>query len=370
LSNLYGSAGTVFTKAASQQRGTLVYDNNDKDAGAATPVYSLQASASTALTANSLSDETASFVPGTLIGLELNPNLQQGRTFTVVAHDATTLQTDPADGDMRTVAAVGSSYGGEPALDVLEIANHARVEVLDGNANRPDRRGLLTTTDLDILDTSRLEHPVANATSFFGLEVDVTDTLTVDDSSRIEASARGFLGAFAPGNNAFTGRTLGNVAGSTSRNGGSYGGLGGIGSAGGTVNAVYGDSRDPNEPGSGGGSDSGVGGNGGGLIRINAGSIELGGVIAADGSDGLGDRAAGGSGGAIRIDVGTLSGAGTIHASGGPGDDQLDAAGGGGGGRVAVFFGTNNGFPAGNVQAQGGTGRPGGDGAAGSVVLE
>ncbi|GIW39488.1 MAG: hypothetical protein KatS3mg076_0065 [Candidatus Binatia bacterium] len=361
---LDGGAGTVFVKAADRTFGDLVVDSAGGNPASATPLYSLLGGTSTELAPNALTDATADFIPGTLIGLELNPNRMQGKTFTVIANDATTLFTDPADGDMTEVAGPGDTYGGEPVLDRLQVSSHARLEVVDGDQNRPDRRGLLTATDLMLVDEARLEHPAATLASFFGLEIDVSGTLSIDETSRIDVSGRGFLGGRSGDNTANEGRTLGNVPGSTRRNGGSYGGLGGTGNVAGVSNPVYGDPRNPNEPGSGGASESGAGGNGGGLIRLVAGAIQLDGEIAADGGDGVGLSAAGGSGGAIRIDAGTLAGTGTIHADGGKGHGG--AGGGGGGGRVAVY-GASALDPA-DITAAGGTGFQPGE--PGTVVVE
>jgi len=151
--------------------------------------------------------------------------------------------------------------------------------------------------------------------------------VTIDATSRIDVTGRGFLGGRQPGNPfAGPGMTNGFQSGSTGRSGGSYGGLGG--SAAGVANGVYGEFRNPNELGSGGAADSTFfGGNGGGLIRIVAQNLQLAGTITADGARGVNtigsSDSGGGSGGAIRIDVGTLSGAGQIKAGGGSGNTHF-----------------------------------------------
>jgi RHS repeat-associated protein len=161
---------------------------------------------------------------------------------------------------------------------------------------------------------------------------------------------------------------LGFLAGSTGRSGGSYGGLGG--SSSGSPNAVYGDISNPNESGSGGATDAPgrLGGSGGGLIRIVAQTLQLDGVIRADGATSTSDCCAGGgSGGGIRIDVGTLSGAGQITANGGGG---ALSSGGGGGGRIAIYYQNVGGFNFGNVTSQGGTGIAGTNGQNGTIHLQ
>jgi hypothetical protein len=365
-----GSPGTIFLQADGQQRGELIIDAGGRGPSRATQLLSLESGASTAIAVNSLADGSASFVPGQLIGLELNPNTAQSRTFTVIANDQTTLQTDPADGDVRSVAAVGNTYSARIDLDRFTLTNRAVAEILDGNQSHADRRGRLSATNVDITAAARLTHPPADIVSFFGLELNVPANLFVENLSAIDVVGKGFLGGRTGANAENNGRTLGNTTagGSTGRNGGSHGGLGGIGNTGGTVNAVYGNANDPNQPGSGGGTDCGGGSNsGGGLVRINTGAVQLDGTITADGAANPGNGCAGGgSGGGIRLNAGTLAGAGTVTANGGSASGF--SAGGGGGGRVAVFFDALSGFSGANVQANGGPGQQ--SGGAGTVVFE
>src|SRR5262249_3939556 len=115
---------------------------------------------------------------------------------------------------------------------------------------------------------------------------------------------------------------------------------------------VYGDFRNPNEPGSGGAgapSAGRIGGNGGGLVRIVAETMNLNGQVLANGG-GFSTSCCegGGSGGGIRIDVGTLSGAGLISAKGGNGSNS---GGGGGGGRIAFYYRNLTGFNLSNVHS-------------------
>ena len=180
----------------------------------------------------------------------------------------------------------------------------------------------------------------------------MSGTLTLDATSRIDVSSKGYLAS----------RTLGNTTtgASSSRVGGSYGGLGGLGNSGGSANAVYGDLRAPNELGSGGNG----GGKGGGLTRITATEVVLDGAIRADGGNG-GTTTGAGSGGGIRMDVGTLRGVGVISASGG---STGQYGGGGGGGRIAIYYTDMTGFDRTQITAYGGTGF--GKGGAGTIFLK
>jgi hypothetical protein len=366
-----GGAGTILLKSTAQTIGDLVVDADDAAPGRATPIFSIAGAASSGLTANTLTDASAAFTPGSLIGLRLNPDTTQAQTFRVVANDATTISTDPDDGALTSVAASGDAYGGVYVIEHLELRERAVVELVNADTALADRSGLLVAADVTIGGTSRLTHPAATPTAIFGLQLVLDGMLSVDASSRIDAAGLGFLGGLTTGNPTSAGRTLGNttVGGSTERNGGSHGGLGGLGNSGGSVAATYDDAMDPDDPGSGGAANCGANpaNAGGGVIRIDVPSFVLDGQVTADGGSDLSNGCyGGGAGGAIRIDVGTLAGAGTIHADGG--SAAAASAGGGGGGRVAVFYDDADDFELGNVTAAGGAGFNAGG--AGSVVVD
>jgi hypothetical protein len=183
-----------------------------------------------------------------------------------------------------------------------------------------------------------------NSSQEYSLLMTVAGTLSLDATSVIDVSGKGYG----------QGTTLGNttVGGAGWQTGGSYGGSGNGREQ---TNATYGDFRNPNELGSGGGapgSGDGAGGAGGGLVRITAATATIDGAIWANGADGSrwNGRGPGGSGGGIRLDVGTLSGTGSMSANGGNSDNE----GAGGGGRVAVYYATMT-LPEANVTADGGT---------------
>ena len=208
---------------------------------------------------------------------------------------------------------------------------------------------------ISVTNNSVITHLPTTASSFFKVDLGA-GAFTLDATSKIDVSGRGFLGGRQPGN-PFVGRgmTLGFQAGSSGDAGGSYGGLGG-----GPSNPVYGNLGDPNEPGSGGAASVGPAGNGGGLIRISAQTFILNGSILANGEGGGCCDAGGGSGGGIRIDVGTLTGSGQIRANGQDGKDRANfGGGGGGGGRIAVYFQNMTGFNASSISALGGLGKGG-----------
>ena len=205
----------------------------------------------------------------------------------------------------------------------LIVSDNATLEVATPN---PTDVAMVDT--LDLSNGAVLTHRAATTTDEYTLRL-LADTVTVDATSSIDVSARGYL----------PGHTLGNttVGAATGWAGGSYAGEGV-----GDTNETYGDYRDPNELGSGGSADY-AGLAGGGLVRIDANTLQLDGTIRADGGQGTvqGHSRAAGSGGGIKIDVGTLSGSGLISAKGGSEWWNGDQSGGG---RIAVYFDTNTGF--------------------------
>ena len=128
--------------------------------------------------------------------------------------------------------------------------------------------------------------------------------------------------------------------------------FGGVGAVGGGYDSVV----TPSLWGSGGGVGESAGGAGGGaLCLVVAGTLQLDGVIAADGMSAAGWSAGGGAGGSIQISAGTLAGGGLISAQGGStGITGGNGGGGGGGGRIALYL-TQNTF-GGTITAAGGLG--------------
>ncbi len=190
--------------------------------------------------------------------------------------------------------------------------------------------------NVDIVNGGSITHRETDVTTEYGLDVSAW-TISIDATSSIDVSGRGYAGAFRHGNTTRQGYTLGNVAGSTRVSGGSYGGLG-ASAVGGVPNAVYGNLVAPVDLGSGGSRSEHYddqGGDGGGRMQIQAVNIVADGAVDADGGAGStsgGYDAGCGSGGSIYLIVRTLSGNGYVHADGGLNEVP------GGGGRVAVHY--------------------------------
>jgi len=355
VGNAQGTPGTIYFQSPTTTLGQLTIDARGTNQPTRfTPLLSMAGGTNTSITASLLTDTNASFVPGGLIGLRLKPDPNNAATFRIIGNTATNIATDPVDGSLLSVAASGSAYSAELGVGHLSVRGGAKVDLVDTDRARADRRGRMHVVTGEIIENSWLSHPEGTLAAQFGLELFADQSLTVDATSRIDSSARGYLGAGRGGNNVWEGRTLGNTTtgGSTRRNGGSYGGSGGIGSAAGTPNVLYGLDAEPNDVGSGGGSDSGLAGNGGGLIRIHAATLTLNGQILAGGDAGS-TYGGGGSGGAVKITTRTLSGTGMVRSDGGNAGSN---SGGGGGGRVAVLYEDAVGFSLANVLANGGIG--------------
>lgn len=132
----HGAAGTIFVRQAGQQDGDLIVDNGGLD-GAVTPLRAIGLGNSTALTATTLRDDTAAFaVPAPaigalgVIGLRINPNIQQTRTFSVVANTATTLLVAAPD-DFTLLADILDTYLGVYTFENVFIRGSARVVTAD-----------------------------------------------------------------------------------------------------------------------------------------------------------------------------------------------------------------------------------------------
>jgi len=228
----------------------------------------------------------------------------------------------------------------------------------------------LNFDDLSLVNGAVLTHDPAAAAA---VAIDVAGQLTIDASSRIDVSAKGYAG----GVNTSAGKSYPGVPASGTWSGGSHGGRGGDNDPNGPApsGADFGSVFEPFESGGGGGSGTATysgnrGGNGGGVVRIVAGSVLLDGKIAADGEAG---NASGGAGGSIRLSAATLSGAGTIQAQGGasaPGilPNQIKGEAGGGG-RISID-GDSSAFDRSHLLARGGVPVSGrNSGGAGTIVV-
>lgn len=127
-----GGAGTIFLKPSSQPYGNLIIDNrNTSTSGYSTTLPSVGQGFSTSLEPNRLTNSNANWIPGSLIGIKLNPYPNWENVFTIAGNSTTTIDTDPADGDMTQISQPGYPYIGELHLFDLTVKGKARVLTLD-----------------------------------------------------------------------------------------------------------------------------------------------------------------------------------------------------------------------------------------------
>ncbi len=135
-SSFNGGAGTIYTKSSTQTYGDLIVNNNNTvTAVFSTPLVSVGTGTSTGLTADTLTDGTRSWRTGDLVGIWLNPNINQGTTpnvvFQILSNDSTSITGDNTLNNLTDVASTGDSYIGEHYIDYLSVINGARVETSD-----------------------------------------------------------------------------------------------------------------------------------------------------------------------------------------------------------------------------------------------
>lgn len=334
-----GAAGTVLFKRRNQEHGDLYIDEK-----LTTPIVHPSATLTSinfgtvqAVTSDTITtDGKSPTIPGALVGLRVNPNINQSLDFKVSSNTETTITFDTGGIDLAAIAVPGDTYAGVHRFDNLYFRRMGQLVV-------GDRLIVAGETKLD--EQSSLTH--YEATSTFESRLDLTTKkLTIAAGSSIDVDGEGYLGGYRSGISCY-GRTVGNVDGAPYHTGGSYGGLGGVNNA--TSIPVYGSITDPAALGSGGGCGdySRIGSDGGGWVRIKAEEIVVDGSISADSLRSENYSAGPGSGGSINIDTVSLGGSGVISASGAAYDI------GGGGGRIAVRY-QNLTFPQENFAVLGG----------------
>ena len=183
-----------------------------------------------------------------------------------------------------------------------------------------------TFNNLSLLDDALLTHTAApNGEVDNRLALTLLGGCVVQAGSRVDVSGRGYAAGAGPGAGTLNPFGYGSGAG--------HGGTGATPTGGGAGGGAYDSVLTPGSWGSGGGHAGG--GMGGGIIRLAvSGTLQLDGVIAADGVS-PGYPAGAGAGGSIHVSAGNLAGSGSFSAQGG--STVNVGGGGGGGGRIAVY---------------------------------
>lgn len=347
-SGVKGSAGTIYLKK-NDLNGKVIISQNENGTTNATPLTGGLEGQIDVLTNNTLRDDQADFVPGSLVGMLLQPNIGDSRTFKIILNDDKEITVELVDSTtLMTVANDDDFYRVKHPADILlqdgttHISGSVSAPVITLDNADLILDGTLTVDTLSLQNGSKLIHSPATTTAFYSLHV-IAGDIDIDSASSVDVTACGYPGGYQGDNDGnLYGLTYdgdGQADGSKGFAAGSYGGHGGHGGYGGNnsyiAGKIYGSFTTPSLPGSGGGGTSSVshGGSGGGVILLEASSMVLEGNIYANG--GSADNSAGsGSGGSIHIDVTTLQGEGTISANGG---NSINSAGGGGG-RIAISY--------------------------------
>ncbi len=226
---------------------------------------------------------------------------------------------------------------GAYAIDNLTITGGATLSVAGGSTVTVSGTLSVTGNSILLLQGKNTGGLIDGEWQGVGVTVNA-GRVTVDAGSAISADGQGYVGKAGPG----AGASDPACGGPTAGGGGAYGGAGGNGSFGAHGGSPYGSPDVPTDLGSGGGNNPGCGQTstanaGGGAIRLAVtGTLQLDGMITANGASGLADRLGGGAGGSISVTASTLTGSGSFAANGADGGSP--SAGGGGGGRIAVAY--------------------------------
>lgn len=292
---------------------------------------------------------------------------------------AVVCATNDFSGAMTAYGGGGANYGGAGTIFTQAAGQTGSLQLNNGGNNGTNSTITLSTpADVTIFggagvlvsgqfladDLTIGSNSLLTGYSQVGLQLSASN-LTIQAGGVLSANSLGY----ANGGPGYGGTYInGNY------NFGAGGGHGGNGGLAEETNAAAGSAYDqiesPIQLGSpGGGSLAGnlpsIGGSGGGVIQLNvSGTVQLDGLITANGGNGSGYAGGGGAGGAIEISAGNWSGAGSITANGGNGASGL--GGGGGGGRIAVITGADS-FT-GSLAAFGGSGAN--FGGAGTVYVQ
>lgn len=387
-----GGAGTVYFKSPSQAYGDLVVDNANLANGAASPLTAASAGTITSVNTGgsgiAISDTAKSFpygVVGEYLQITRSGSIIGAWRIIGYGADAHTVILDSAAN-----VQVGDSYQGIYQFDSVTVTGKATLASSDP---------ILTPVFTNGGQSITLSAPIVGAATLTGgtvtlaapggsntwhfdsltvqngtfvtvpavgpggpqaLTLNVSGSLTIDATSKIDLTGLGYRGGLSSGNTSLSGESYPGVPGPQADSGGSHGGAGKDYDATHHAGTVYGSVFDPAEAGQGGSTGNGYGaaGNGGGVIHIIAGSAAIDGQVAVSGTVG----SAGGAGGSIRVDAGQLSGAGNLNAGIAPGGSGWP----GGGGRIAIY-GDTTGFNRSHLQVSGGNG---GSAGAGTILFQ
>jgi large repetitive protein len=338
------SPGTVLLKRADHEFGDMYIDDGRtaEPTRHLTPLTQIGFGFVQAVSEDTLQmDGQVLFMPGSLVDLEINPNLNQNVRYKIISNTENSVTVDIADkSPLNVISNIGDTYAGEYHFDNVYMRR-------GGGLLLSDR--VFVKERLSLSQYSKMSHEQVGYSYFPKLEV-VANSIEIDGTSEINVDGKGYLGGKSHGNDSCVGQTNPGLSGPTEGAAGSYGGRGAIFSGG--SNQSYGELESPFDFGTGGACrSSSIGGNGGGVINLQSINLVNDGVISANGANSSGGLfAGGGSGGSVLISTQVLEGSGVIKANGG----GLQV--GGGGGRIAIVHGGNMDFSTSRIEARGGQG--------------
>jgi hypothetical protein len=380
-----GSSGTIYLEKTGQLGQLIVREHPDMDSLKGTQLKTPAPGIITALEEGKLTDTNADFIPGSLVGMLLQPNINNPKIFIITSNNETEITVEYQAGDgLTNNAQVGDQYLVKHRGTIIVEDSNVHV---DGNASVSSLLlynstlvldGALETGQLTLQSGSVITHSPTLLGTTYTLFIKAQE-LDIGEGCSIDVNGCGYPGAYERNDTSTDdiGVTYPNtkVNGSTVYGGGSYGGYGGRYNRPSSihhVNKPYGNITAPTDPGSGGGGNhsSYHGTSGGGVIRIQANTLTHNGTITANGISGTTWHGTG-SGGSIWIDVTTISGQGTIQANGG---NSVMDSGAGGGGRIAFYYENAAEFNLNNITAYGGINDDGADalrnGGAGTIYIK
>jgi len=267
-------------------------------------------------------------------------------------------------GSMSAYGGTGYSDGGAGTIYISPVFESLQSEVIVDNGGLSNTytslQGLQSVSNLTIRGGAVVTSPPELIGNLLiasnGILLPTNIAISVQGDATVQAGGSILLDGTANLAGSGAGSNTISPGGSLAGSGGGHGGLGGGSETGAFGGKSYDQFNSPEEEGSSGGPGAFSevpGAPGGGALQLRVtGTLQVDGLISANGAAASKESGGGGSGGSVWLTAGVMAGAGVISADGGAG--HLPDGGGGGGGRIALRFGTGN-FT-GSCQAAGGAG--------------
>ncbi|MDE2141537.1 MAG: hypothetical protein KGJ84_03895 [Elusimicrobia bacterium] len=342
-------SGTVLSSATGNGASTILVDTG-LDSGTtyyvrvgalnwnSTPNYAVLAATATRLSPKTWTGATNSLWN---TGTNWNPNGVPGKNDAVTIGIAASVNATGTAISFSSLT-IGSPAGAPVGLTLsTAVANGGSVIIYTNSGLTLAQTATVSLNgDLTMVSGSSLSHTANGTVQSYEAALAVSGLFDLQAGASVTLSGLGYAGGAAQTAGSGPGAGGGASVNSAGGGGGGHGGAGSSGTSGAGGAANDSATNPANLGSSGGGGRSGggglPGGSGGGLTVISAQSMNVYGVIAADGADGGSGAGSGGggSGGGVGLTVAVFAGTGTVTARGGAGGGTL--GGGGGGGIVSI----------------------------------